>query len=297
MKVGKISDFFKINSAYSVILVNGAYAVKQNPYMILGVLRILSYYLYSVASVVHVNTQHKKILKVINGIKELDEILPLPEMQLKHFVFLFISQAIYGYFVSLLYNLFVAVANHGVKRYTPLFGLALLLPETNNVYFLTFVMFIGFYLDLIHLKLKELQEEDDGLKKIKTVSSFQTESASKAELIEKFRILYGEINDMKEDVNDIYSVHVLMRMASMFIDLVFKIFVNTVIFKFGRPDLEILPKVKYMQIFVGTAVILLKTVMTIIICHNTAEKGKQMGVTVHRLFEGVKDVGIREEVH
>lgn len=101
---------------------------------------------------------------------------------------------------------------------------------------------------------------------------------------------------MKENVNSIYSVHILVTMASIFIDMVFMLFIHIVMFEYRKPGVEALPMIKKFQIFLGTAMRVIKLLVTIFICHSTTEKGKRMGVSVHRLFESVMDTETRDEV-
>lgn len=126
--------------------------------------------------------------------------------------------------------------------------------------------------------------------------SFQIKPVSKSKSVENLRILYGQINDMKEDVNCIYSVHLLVTMASIFIDIVFMLFVHVVLIEYRRPDVQALPLIKYVEIFLGTTTKIIKLLVTVFVCHNTTEKGKKMGIVVHRLFENVMDMETRDEV-
>lgn len=102
---------------------------------------------------------------------------------------------------------------------------------------------------------------------------------------------------MKEDVNDIYSVHILLTIASIFIEMVYFVFVNITIFQFWNTiDEDSLPLLKFQQIGMWTLAQVLKLLLIVLICHSMTEKAKKTGVILHRIYHNTKDVDVRNEV-
>lgn len=117
------------------------------------------------------------------------------------------------------------------------------------------------------------------------------------ESVERLRYLYGKIDDMKEEANDIYSVHILLTIASIFIEIVFFVFVNITIFQYWNDlDEDSLPLLKFQQIAMWTLAQVLKLVIVVLICHSMTEKAKKTGVILHRIYHSTKDPDVRNEV-
>lgn len=186
-------------------------------------------------------------------------------------------------------------------------------PELSSMTFSAYVLLVGFYTDEIQEKLKEIGTNDVSSQKraceanvcfspISHSSICRTKStegnAPTYKSVERLRLLYGKIDDMKEAIMNVYAVHVLMTITSIFIEMVFFVFVIITIFQYWNTLNEKgeIPWLKIQQVAVWTLSQLLKLLITVVICHSTTEKAKKTGVIVHRYFHKARDIATRNEV-
>lgn len=102
---------------------------------------------------------------------------------------------------------------------------------------------------------------------------------------------------MKGEVNDIYSVHILLTIASIFIEMVFFVFVNITIFQYWNSlNEDSLPMLKFQQIGMWTLAQVVKLFLVVLICHSMTEKAKKTGIILHRIYHNTKDVDVRNEL-
>lgn len=142
--------------------------LKANPYMLLGYLRLMTFFWYSVLSMAHVNMKHGKIINVLNMIRELDEVLLIKRNELRRLKIFIVAQFAFATAGTLIITLLIFSGKSGNFKFLPLIGVAIVLPETANVYFLSFALLIGFYLDSVHHQLSNLSSEVSA-RKYKTI--------------------------------------------------------------------------------------------------------------------------------
>lgn len=144
--------------------------IRGNPYMLLGFLRIMSFFWYSVISVVHFNAKHSKILNVLNAIRESDEVLPIKRNALKRLKIFMGVQLAFAIIGTITYNVLVSAGKIGRYRFLPVIGVVIVVPEIAHTYFLSFALAIGFYLDSINRQLSNLGNDNKiSAKKYKTI--------------------------------------------------------------------------------------------------------------------------------
>lgn len=114
--------------------------------------------------------------------------------------------------------------------------------------------------------------------------------------ITSLRLLYGEVHDGKELLSNTYSIFNLLTFAYILIELVFMIFLNITLTTFWKPYGENLPMVKFHQMRLTFATIVVRLYFNVYLCHRLARKMKKTGVVVHRLFNEARDPRSKSEV-
>lgn len=270
--------------------------LQSNPYYLLGFLRILIYYHFVFISTLHVNTKHVKIVGLINRMKQWETEVKLSVTHLRIITWITILELFYGYSIWSI-RFFLSIHDADDRTFSYYFGKVFdtfvkLLPEVNQFIFLDFVITYSFFVREIHKKLEKMSERVNG----QYFLFSETRDSLTWEKISEIRLFYGEIHDSKELVDDIYSVHNLLTIGYILIELVFIIFLNITISNLWEPYGEKVSVIKFQQILLILTTNTIKLYVIASFCRLLSTTMKKTGILVHRLFQNTRDVELRSEV-
>lgn len=156
---------------------------------------------------------------------------------------------------------------------------------------------VGCYIETIQTSLKSLAESSLTMHR-KICYHFEEKDISfMSQKIREIRMRYGKINDLKTEINQAISLQLLLILTSVFLEIVFFSFFGIIVLQYGRVSLIALSDRKLIIPGIWVCIHGCKLLFIIWICNFTANKGKEMGVTVHRMFDVVQDRRSREEVN
>ena len=273
--------------------------LKTNPYYLLGYLRILIYYLHVFISTLHVNRNHAKVVHIINQFKCIESKVQLSESHLKIMTRLSVLQLAYGGFIWSV-RFFLAThsaADKGVIIYCRkiIDGFIKHLPEVNQFIFVDFLLTITFFVVRIHQKLEKISKDQNYFSKNK-IDSAKPDDLLTWDKINGLRLLYGQIHDLKECLNEVYAIHNLLTFGYILMELVFVIFLNITITNLWKPYGENLTLINFQQIIFILLTNVIKLYIVTFVSQFMTRKMKRTGILVHRLYSKTKDGEVRSEV-
>lgn len=104
---------------------------------------------------------------------------------------------------------------------------------------------------------------------------------SRVEKLRRMRDLYREVYDIKEEAHDIFSYPLLVATATIFGNVVFFVFVNTMQLKYGSS----LTMVTFLVSFYYPITLILKLGVIVSVCHAFKEMTKSLRRKTAELFE------------
>lgn len=282
-------------------------AENHDPYLVLGMCRTLGFNFFTLSSTLIMSRKHEKIIKIFKLINRLESEIVLQSKRLRKMFFCIVSEF---YFLTATWAIFSAhslISDNNSKKIfyaiVSVFGVKLI-PEIIFIHFLNLIYLAGCFIDEIHDQMKSVFCYDENLRKDFVIVPIAPDLHSlrkrgdvntPAEKIKKLRELYGRVHDLKEKVNETYSVFLLLTITLLFSETVFFSFVNLTLVQFWHEKSK-MDKYKLFQTELWLATILVKLFFTSYVCHKMTSKASKTGIIVHRLYSEATDEETKKEV-
>lgn len=250
-------------------------------YLFLGFLRSLCITLYSLIHITQICRNHKKVVKLINRIIQLERELPLGGKTISAACVIVLLEllGIYIFAVGVCYSLYSSRNENILIRVLVCMSGAVMCSGATTVETLCLNMLglLTLFNHILHIRMQVL-----------SIHTFKG-----VVQIKEIRNLYGKIHDTKEDVNSVYSFLLLATVSSIFQESVFFVFINILCFQGAQVDLDSM-KVKLLRFW--ALLLLFKITAIAYVCDLLSRSGKKVGIIVHRLYARAEDQGTKTEV-
>ncbi|KAL0273156.1 UNVERIFIED_CONTAM: hypothetical protein PYX00_005899 [Menopon gallinae] len=268
---------------------------------IIGILSIMSQILNTTLSLVTVLVVQRKFRltkTIFDSLKTLNSVITLQKNQVKtmklHLSLWAFVVLVIAFIISAMMTLYNTINEQILATLVTL--RLYLQPIAVLIQFLTLATLIQFYLEWVNKQLASVKpHEPEYNRPFITVRRHAGESdgCKTVHKIERLRQIYGQIQDLKTNLNRIYSPMLWLDITVTFFQILLFLFVNLVeVQSLGEGANT--PGFHYRGFWVTFLV--LKLVDVVRICGRVAEAGKEIGTTVHRVFSSSFCERVRSEL-
>lgn len=113
------------------------------------------------------------------------------------------------------------------------------------------------------------------------------------EKLKHLRILCEELFELKDKINDVFKVHILLFFFNSFCDMVFFAFLFIIMFQTNDDFFNVTYFNSTVMYSIG---IINKTFLVSYVCHYTYKKARGIGIVINRLQMKMEDEGVQQQV-
>ncbi|KAL0273159.1 UNVERIFIED_CONTAM: hypothetical protein PYX00_005901 [Menopon gallinae] len=298
---------FTVNS---VLLVNSLMGLEprdqNNPYALLGFARHVFSAFYIAAMAAAVSLKVPAWTRLINSVVEWDTILPLSGRLMMTLTFTVFVQFVYFAVKATLYVYFASTSRSDADAFyytiTLLSCFAMIYCEGRYVNIICTLAWLNAYIDAVNQEIRATLIDgkgEDGRKQAwgyhSGLQAFGT--CQGGERVRRLRFFHGKLMDAKDEINNHYSFELLITITSIFIDMVFFVFLIITIFQYrNHIEADSLLINKFQRVAIITLSQVTKLVFTVFLCEKVKTKGSTAPVVVHKALHTVDNFQEKNEV-
>lgn len=255
----------------------------KNPLMLMSLLRFLLTVLHFLIHNVKSKTNHRHFVNIVRQFQELNNFFRLSEKNIKnsmHLSVLVMLSMILLAIGSLIIIIFCLQAPWSTFLSSIMFSYNVLNFNFNEMnYILSFGLIAKF-----------VEEAHEMLKNYKSVVQVAAKNSSS---VKEIRLAYRKILDLKAYINEVYSLQMISTITHVFIESVFFVFLNILIFQedMMRYTDPVFMLISFYILHLGGRLVLI-----IWVCHGLKEALVKTGTVIHDLFSTPQDYETKEEV-
>ncbi|KAL0274011.1 UNVERIFIED_CONTAM: hypothetical protein PYX00_006556 [Menopon gallinae] len=272
----------------------------QNPYITLKVLRNLVHAVFWLTYMIESKRQNGSMTRIFERIKTIEDRVAPQEKQLRKFSrkvwsWILVSFGLCAGFTALrlchvgrdLVEILCAVTDIILIGSPLLWDMPLWMLLTLCVY----------YIDYVNSELgKTFTEQAFVVSSVSALGPPETDKLDKTRRLSSLRDLFRKIDDLKNEVNDLFANRIWICVLSAFIEIVHFFFFNITLIRYWSVASGSISLSGFTLFNFWKVVNALRLFEVVIVCSRLAEKGQSTSIVVHELFAETVDDQAKNEL-